>query len=189
MGVSDERGQVLSLPQQDSREDLLPLLAKVHARLLDGLAHLPDGPTAEWGPDHADSPEPAAVVLRDRGVGFEWTLLAFPGWSMWDLHVGVVPRGENVLALGLHWHQSLHGSLPTPALGRVAAAIGADFHPLSSEYHADLLVLAWRALTPSRAAQVLSDAALELALSLHESLAHELTQPHPTSLRSTPHDA
>ena len=186
MGGPDERSQVLSLPRD--RADVLPLLAQVHSRLVDGLAGVAGGPCAAWGPDHADSPDPAAAALREHGVGFAWTLVAFPGWSLWDLHVGVVPHGEDVLAVGLHWHDSLQPSIPTAAVGPAAAAIGTTFHPLSGEHHADLLVLAWRTFTPGRAAQVLSDAALDLALSLHAPLAHELTQPHPTPRRSPSHD-
>lgn len=179
MDCPDECSQVLPLPQQDSSEGatrgVLPLLAQIHARLVEGFAGLTNGPTAEWGPDHADSLYPAAAALRAHGLGFEWTLVAFPGWSLWDLHVGVVSHGEDVLALGLHWHQSLGGGIPHAALGPTAAAIGTVFHPLSGEYHADLLVLAWRTWTVGRAAQVLSDAALELALSLHGPLAQDLS--------------
>lgn len=175
-------------PEQGPAPEVLPLLAQVHARLVDGLKGLPAGPTAEWGPDHAGSPDPAAALLRERGLGFEWILVAFPGWSSWDLHLGVVPRGENVLALGLHWHRSLHESVPRAALRTAAEAVGTQLRPLSGEYHADLLVLAWRAVTQDRAAQVLSDAALELALALHGPLAHDLSRPHPPAPKELLHD-
>lgn len=192
MDGAEDDGQGTPLqPQHRSGgavQDALPLLAQVHIRLVDGLRGVSGGPAAEWGPDHANSPHPAAALLRERGVGFEWTLVAFPGRSLWDLHVGIVPRGADVLALGLHWHRSLHGSLPDAALVSAANPIGTSFHPLSDEHHADLLVLAWRAVSQDRAAQILSDAAVELALSLHAPLASALTPTHPTATRSPSHD-
>lgn len=175
------RANVSSLADPSRDAGVLPLLEQIHSRIAHGLLGLADGPRAVWGPDHENDPHPTAARLRERGVGFEWVVVTFPGWSLWDLHVGLVPRGPDALALGLHWHQSLSQAVP-PEVARLAAlAVSAEFRTRSSEYHADLLVLAWRSLPPNRTVQVLSDVALELALGLRATLAYDLAHrsPHP----------
>ncbi len=148
------------------RSPVRNLLQGVYAGLAKGLAQTPEGPVAAWGPDHEWSANPSAQRLRRTGHSFNWVAVTFPGWSLWHLHLGLVPRGPDALALGVHWHDAVTGLLPAGVLGLAAHAVASCYTEESGEHQADVLVLAYNAFTHRRAIQILSDAALDLARGL-----------------------
>ncbi len=161
------------------------LLGEVHRHVVGQL--LAAGLGVAWGPDHERSSDPAAARLRDRKLSFDWVAVTFPGWSLWHLHVGLVPRGPGVLALGLHWHDSVQQNLPPGVAGLGARAIGTSFFPESGEHQADVLVLAWTVWTRRLASQALAESTLELALAVHAPLAIDPATP-PSIAQGAPHD-
>ena len=169
-------------PQGRLSEGSLPalrLLEDVHVRLAEGLRRTPEGPQAVWGPDHEDSSDPSARRLRANAQSFEWVAVTFPGWSLWHIHLGLVPRGPGVLALGVHWHDAVTHLLPTAVADFAASGIATHYDEESDEHQADFLVLAH--LFCPRAVQILSDAALDLAHVLDVPLAVDPTAvPHKT---------
>lgn len=123
-----------------------------------------------WGPDFEDSSDPSAQRLRDNGHSFEWVAVRFPGWSLWNLHLGIVPRagGPNVLALGVHWRDVVAPLLPAVVVDLAASGVGGIRLTRSGEQQADLLVVA---CAQPMASQILSDAALALTPVLQPPLA------------------
>jgi hypothetical protein len=153
------------------------LLKDVHVRLADGLRRIPAGTKSVWGPDHEHSPHPVALRLRANGQSFEWVAVTFPGWSMWHLHLGLVPRGPGVLALGVHWHDAVTHLLPSALADLAARGIKTSYDDKSREHQADVLILASSSFPHPRAVQILSDAALDLADLLNAPLAVSPTAP------------
>lgn len=165
-------GQLAERPSHIRR-----LLEDIHLRLADGLRSTPAGPKAVWGPDHEDSPHPSARRLRGNGQSFEWVAVTFPGWSLWHLHLGVVPRGPGVLALGVHWHEAVTNILPSTVADLAAGGIATNYDEQSGEHQADVLVLARSSCPHLRAVQIFTDAALDLADVLDAPLAVSPTAP------------
>ena len=154
------------------------LLKDVHARLAQGLPDAAPGARAEWGPDHEHSLHPSARQLRGGGQSFEWVAVAFPGWSLWHLHLGLVPRSPGVLALGVHWHDASAHLLPAVVTDLAATrAVTTSYHEGSGEHHADLLVVACSSFPSPHSVQVLADGALDLAHVLSPLLAVGPTAP------------
>lgn len=92
------------------------------------------GCTLHLGADHMSSPEPHARSLRERGGHFNWLAVAVEPFAMWDYHVGVVAR-RNQLVVGLHLSRSKAVSVP-PVLHETAQILGAvyAFEPTSLEH-------------------------------------------------------
>ncbi len=148
----------------------LIVLRDVHAALAERLERTSGGPQAVWGPEQQHSEHPAAKALRDVGASSDWVAVTVPGWSLWRVHLGLVSRAPGVLALGLHWHDSVRDRLPSPAADLAASGIATSYSEQSREHQADLLVVAVTACPPRRAVQILTDAALDLAHLLYARL-------------------
>ena len=163
MSLRDRSERPSSALEAEPYTSTLPLLRDVYLALTERLQRTPAGPQAVWGPEQQHSQHPAAMALHDLGTSFEWVAVAFPGWSLWRLHLGLVSRAPGVLALGLHQHDSVRDLLPTPVADLAACGITASYSQQLGEHQADLLVLAATAYPAHRAVQILRDSALDLA--------------------------
>jgi predicted dehydrogenase len=97
--------------------------------------------------------------------------------SPWHLHVGLVPGGPGVLALGVHWHDTAAHLLPQAVCDVAAHAVTTRFDEDSGEHQSDLLVVSYCSCPRTRAVQILSDTAVDLVRVLAEPLAVGPTAP------------
>lgn len=167
----DGSSAAASVPDGPTSAAVTAVLEGVYGRLVEVLRSHPTGPQAVWGPDHRHSSDPSARQLRRKRQSFEWVAVAFPGWSLWQVHLGIVPLGPGALALGLHWQEAVTGLLPPKVAELGHHGIGVRFAEGSGEHQADVLVLAYLAYPHDRAVQLISDVALDFAHSLHALLA------------------
>ena len=81
--------------------------------------------SAYRGPAFADTDDPDAQALEERGGTFEWVAFGFDPHSMWNAHIGVLTTDEEV-TVGVHVHNRLSAETP-PAVAALGEDIGTTY--------------------------------------------------------------
>lgn len=121
-----------------SDDGMRPLRQRLAASVLERVAPQVSGVSAHFGEDYEFGDEPEAAAYRRTGGSFRFLAFAFSPWRMWDLHVGVVPTGDE-LSLGLHISERAAPILQG-RLEQLAAELGVPVihQPRAVEYQANL---------------------------------------------------
>lgn len=153
-----------------------PLLASVYAQLFERIRDSQLGAEVVYGPNRRGDDHPAARRLGALSSSWDWVAITWRAWSLWDVHLGLVPCGTQTLAVGVHYHDSVADRMPLAVVELAEGALEVRADGATGERQIDLLTLAWSCYPRVGAANLLVTAMVDLATVLGATLA-----PHPTT--------